>query len=311
MKRPLWISLLLVAAASGCGQHTGGAGSLPTSAPVAIHAWQRQLDHLHDLIGGSPRERAAAELVMFHRQQDPVTACMRAGGVRYTAPSWADSWRLRDSRGAGASVSLFLEPINDPDFLVRAERSEAQAQRVTSRDQRRANHAYRSLDAVDKARWDAVIKHCHLGRTSGEQWHPAVGYQSLQNAYYGLLGIGDSAAEVHAHGYERCMRAAGIQADTASVLPDAVLPNVPPDQVPATGPGGPLFQKWVATVHHAMRADAACRKSAFLAGWKALDPHIIAWEHAHTGAIAALHHRWEALVTTAEHEPGWDWPVSR
>ena len=102
-----------------------------------------------------------------------------------------------------------------------------------------------SLDPAAKARWDAVVKHCHLGRASSEGWHPAVGYQSLMNAYYGLLGIGDAAAEVHARGYKRCMAAAGIQADNASVLPDALVPDFPPDQAPAHGPGGPLFQKWV------------------------------------------------------------------
>jgi hypothetical protein len=310
MRLILSITLLIAAIASGCGQHTGEGGASPPSRPVAIPTWERQLDHLRDLIGGSPRERAAADLVLFHRQQDPFTTCMRAGGVDYTAPAWADLWRSRDSRGMGASVSLFLEPINDPDLLVRVARSEARAQRETSRDERRSNHAYASLDTADKARWDTTIKHCHLGRSHADAWHPAVGYQSLNNAYYGLLTTGDNAASAHAQGYKRCMRSAGVQADNASVLPDALLPDFPPDQAPASGPGGPLFQKWVTEVHHAMAADTRCRKAAFLAGWKTLGPHITPWEHAHATAIAALHRRWEALVSKAEHEPGWDWPVS-
>jgi hypothetical protein len=59
-----------------------------------------------------------------------------------------------------------------------------------------------------------------------------------------------------------------------------------------------------------MAVDAHCRRAAFLAGWRALGPRIAPWEHADAAAIAALHRRWEALVSTAEHEPGWDWPTS-
>jgi hypothetical protein len=310
MNRLRSISILVLVAASGCGHNSGRGGPAPPSVPVSIHRSEHRLDHLHDLIGGSPRERAAGELVLFHRQQDPFTACMRAGGIDYTQPAWADLWRLRDSRGSGASASAFLQSIDDPDFPVRVERSEAEAQRGSGRDEGRSNHAYASLDPAAKARWDAVVKHCHLGRASPEGWHPAVGYQSLMNAYYGLLGIGDAAAAVHAHGYKRCMGAAGIQADNASVLPDALVPDFPPDQAPASGPGGPLFQKWVTKVHRAMAVDARCRRAAFLAGWRILGPQIAPWERTHAAAIAALHRRWEALVSTAEHESGWDWPAS-
>ena len=173
----------------------------------------------------------------------------------------------------------------------------------------RSDHAYASLGPAAKARWDAAIKRCHLGRASTEGWHPAVGYQSLMNAYSALLGVGDAAAVRHAHGYARCMRAAGIQAENASMLPDALIPGFPPAQAPAEGPGGPLFQKWVGKVHRAMAADSRCRRPAFLAGWRALGPRIAPWERAHAPAIAALHRRWEALVSTAEYEPGWDWPA--
>jgi hypothetical protein len=309
MRLLLSISILLLATASGCGNPEGTGNPARASAPASIHAWQRQLDHLHDLIGGSPRERAAGELVLFHREQDPFTACMRAAGVEYTPPAWADMWRLRDSRGIGASASLFLEPIDDPDFPVRVERAEAEAQRAAGRDQIRSDHAYASLGAAAKARWDAAVKHCHRGRTSTEGWHPAAGYQSLMNAYYALLGVGDDAAVPHAHEYARCMRAAGIPAENASVLPDALIPSFPPEQAPAAGPGGPLFQRWVAKVHRAMAADSRCRRPAFLAGWRALGPRIRPWERAHATAIAALHRRWEALVSRAEHESGWDWPA--
>lgn len=109
-------------------------------------------------------------------------------------------------------------------------------------------------------------------------------------------------------GYARCMRAAGVDAENASVLPDALIPNFPPEQAPARGPGGPLFRKWVVRVHHVMAADTRCRRPAFLAGWRALGPQIRPWERAHAGAIAALHRRWEAMVATAESEAGWDWP---
>jgi hypothetical protein len=43
-------------------------------------------------------------------------------------------------------------------------------------------------------------------------------------------------------------------------------------------------------------------------GGLALGPQIASWERAHAAAIAALHRRWEAMVSTAEHEAGWDWP---
>jgi hypothetical protein len=309
MRLLLPISILLLAVGWGCGdaEEAGKPNRSPT--PTSIRSWEHQLDNLHDLIGGSPRERAAGELVLFHRQQDPFTACMRARGVDYTPPAWADMWRLRDSRGLAASASLFLEPIDDPDFPVRVERAEAEAQRETGRDEGRSDRAYASLGPAAKARWDAAVKHCHPGRASTEGWHPAVGYQSLMNAYYALLGVGDAAAARHAHGYARCMRAAGIEAENASLLPDALVPNFPPAQAPAEGPGGPLFQKWVGKVHRAMTADSRCRRPAFLAGWRALGPRIATWEHAHAPAIAALHRRWEALVSTAEHEPGWDWPA--
>lgn len=309
MRLLLSISILLLTAGSGCGQAEGAGKATRSSAPASIRTWEHELDHLHDLIGGSPRERAAGELVLFHRQQDPFTVCMRAAGVEYTPPAWADIWRLRDSRGIGASASLFLEPIDDPDFPVRVERAEAEAQRATGRDEGRSDHAYASLDPAAKARWDAAVKGCHHGRASAEGWHPAVGYQPLMNAYYALLGVGDDAAVRHAHGYARCMQAAGIQAENASVLPDALIPDFPPDQAPAEGPGGPLFQKWVGKVHRAMAADSRCRRPAFLAGWRALGPRIGPWEREHAPAIAALHLRWEALVSTAEHEPGWDWPA--
>jgi hypothetical protein len=104
------------------------------------------------------------------------------------------------------------------------------------------------------------------------------------------------------------MRRAGVDADNASVLPDALIPSFPPEQAPPKGPGGPQFQRWVARVHHAMSADARCRRTAFLAGWRVLGPQIAPWERAHAGAIAALHRRWEAMVAKAEGEAGWDWP---
>jgi hypothetical protein len=310
VNRALVISILVLVAA-GCGPSSEGRAAAPPSVPVSIQRWERQLDQLHDLIGGSPRERAAGELVLFHRQQDPFTACMRTAGIRYTAPAWADGWRLRDSRGAGTSATAFLEPIDDPDFPVRVARSEAQAQRAVSRDAGRSNHVYALLDPTAKARWDAAVKRCHLGRVSAEAWHPASGYESLMNAYSRLTGIGDRVGAEHGRGYARCMRAAGTPAENASVLPDALLPDFPPAQAPARGPGGPLFQKWVANVHRAMADDARCRRAAFLAGWRVLGPRIVPWEHDHATAIAALHRRWEALVSKAEHEPGWDWPVSR
>jgi hypothetical protein len=310
MNLRLSILLLVLVTAAACGPASEGGEAPPPSVPASIQRWERQLDHLHDLIGGSPRERAAGELVLFHRQQDPFTACMRAGGIDYTQPAWADGWRLRDSRGTGASTSAFLEPIDDPDFPVRVARSEALAQREVSRDEVRSDHAYRSLDPAARARWDAVVKHCHLGRASAEGWHPAAGYQSLMNSYSRLLGIGDRAAAVHGRRYARCMQAAGIQADNASVLPDALLPDFPPDQAPARGPGGPLFQRWVARVHRAMADDARCRHAAFLAGWRVLGPRIAPWEQAHATAIALLHRRWQALVSKAEYESGWDWPVA-
>ena len=310
MKLLLLISILLLAAGSGCGQPKGEAPPTRLSAPASIRTWQDQVDHLHNLIGDSPRERAAGDLVLFHREQDPVTACMRARRIDYTPPAWADMWRLRDSSGMGAEASLFLETIDDPDFPVRVERAEAQAQRQTERDQVRSDHAYASLGPAAKARWDAAIRHCQSGRHEDtEGWHPAVGYQPLMSAYYGLLRIGDAAAVRHAQGYARCMRAAGIDAENASVLPDALVPNFPPEQAPPAGPGGPLFQKWVGKVHRAMAADSRCRRPAFLAGWRALGPQIAPWERAHAKAIAALHRRWEALVSKAEHEPGWDWPA--
>jgi hypothetical protein len=310
MRLLLRISILLLATGAGCGHGEGAARPARPSVPASIRTWERRLDRLHDRIGGSPRERAAGELVLFHREQDPVTACMRARGIDYTPPAWADMWRLRDSRGSGASASLFLEPIDDPDFPVRVERAEAAAQRVAGHDQVRSNHSYASLDAAAKARWDAAIKHCQSGRQEDtEGWHPAVGYQPLMNAYYALLGIGDAAAAPHAHGYARCMRAAGVEAENASLLPDALIPNFPPAQAPSEGPGGPLFRKWVAKVHHAMAADARCRRPAFLAGWGALGPRIGPWEREHADEIAALHRRWEALVAEAEHESGWDWPT--
>jgi hypothetical protein len=300
----LTISVLMAVAGAACGGHTGAGAA---HAPESIQTWQREIDHLHDLIGGSPRERAAAELVLFHREQDPVTACMHARGVDYRPPAWADMWRLRDSRGIGTGASLFLEPIDDPDYPVRVERSEAQAQRGTGRDEGRADHSYTSLAPAAKARWDGAIKRCHPGHVSSEGWHPAVGYQGLMNAYYELLARGDDAAAPHARGYGRCMRKAGIEAENASVLPDALIPDFPPEQAPAHGSGGPLFQRWVAKVHHAMAADARCRRTAFLAGWRALGPAIGPWENDHAAAIASLHHRWEALVSVAERETGWDW----
>lgn len=309
MRRLLSVSIVLLVTASACGSAEEAGDPSQSPPPAGIQTWERQLDHLHDLIGGSPRERAAGELVLFHREQDPFTDCMRAAGIDYTPPAWADMWRLRDSRGSGASASLFLEPIDDPDFPVRVERAEANAQRETGRDEARSNHAYASLGPAAKARWDAATKRCHPGRASTEGWHPAGGYQSLMNAYYALLGVGDAAAVRHARGYARCMRAAGIHAENASLLPDALIPNFPPEQAPAEGPGGPLFQKWVAKVHRAMAADSRCRRPAFLAGWRALGPRIVPWERAHAAAIAALHRRWEALVSRAEHEPGWDWPA--
>jgi len=48
----------------------------------------------------------------------------------------------------------------------------------------------------------------------------------------------------------------------------------------------------VARVHHAMAADARCRRAAFLAGWRALGPRIAPWEQEHAAAIAALPRRW-------------------
>jgi hypothetical protein len=308
MRRLLIITIVLLAAA-GCGHQSGAAAAERSSVPPRIQAWEREADHLHDLIGGSPRERAAGELVSFHRAHDPVTACMRAHGIDYTPPLWADEWRLRDSRGIGAGFSLFLEPIDDPDVLVRVERGEALAQRGTGRGERSADHAYDSLGPAAKARWDAAIKQCQHGDEATEDWHPAAGYQSLLNAFDRLLSRGDEAAAPHAHGYGRCMRAAGIDADNASVLPDALIPDFSPEQVPRKGPGGPQFRKWVARVHHAMAADARCRRVAFLAGWRALGPQIRPWEHAHATAIAALHRRWEAMVAKAEGESGWDWPA--
>ena len=145
MRLLLPISILLLAVGWGCGdaEEAGKPNRSPT--PTSIRSWEHQLDNLHDLIGGSPRERAAGELVLFHRQQDPFTACMRARGVDYTPPAWADMWRLRDSRGLAASASLFLEPIDDPDFPVRVERAEAEAQRETGRDEGRSAAPTRRL----------------------------------------------------------------------------------------------------------------------------------------------------------------------
>jgi hypothetical protein len=307
MRAAVTIAFLVLVVGAGCGGRTG-AGPARASVTTSIHGWERELDHLHDLIGGSPRERAAAELVLFHRQQDPFTRCMRARGVDYTPSGWADMWRLRDSRGMGAGDSLFLEPIDDPDYPVRVERSEAAAQRGVGGQQTHADHAYASLGPAAKARWDAAVKRCHPGHVDPEGWHPAVGYRALMGAYGTLLARGDAAAAPHARGYGRCMRAAGVQAENASVLPDALIPSFPPEQAPAHGPGGPLFRRWVAKVHHAMAADSRCRRAAFLAGWRVLGPLIKPWERAHRTAIAAMHRRWEALVARAEHESGWDWP---
>ena len=167
----------------------------------------------------------------------------------------------------------------------------------------------RSAPAAE-ARWDAVLKRCPQGGGGREGWHPAVGYQSLMNAYYGLLGIGDTAAAAHARGYKACMHAAGGPGPTTRPCCPTRSSRLPTDQAPKSGPGGPLFQKWVAKVHRAMAVDARCRRAAFLAGWRALGPRIAPSSHAHAAAIAALHRRWEALVSTAEHEPGWDWPTS-
>ena len=309
MRLTLLMMALLLAAGAGCGHQAGAAAAERSSVPPRIQAWEHAIDHLHDLIGGSPRERAAGDLVLFHRNEDPVTSCMRAKGIDYSPAPWADEWRLRDSRGLGTGSSLFLEPIADPDYLVRVERGEALAQRATDRGERRADHGYDSLDSAAKARWDAAIKACQHGQQeSTEGWHPAAGYRTLLNGFDRLLSRGDAAAAPHARGYGRCMRAAGIDADSASVLPDALIPNFPPEQAPAKGPGGPLFQKWVGRVHHAMAADARCRRAAFLAGWRALGPRIAPWERAHASAIVALHRRWEAMVARAETEAGWDWP---
>jgi hypothetical protein len=308
--RQLLATAALLLTGAACGHQAGAAAAGRPSVPPRIQAWERQVDRLHDLIAGSPRERAAGDLVLYHRNEDPVTSCMRAKGIDYSPAPWADGWRLRDSRGLGAGSSLFLESIDDPDLLVRAERGEALAQRGTGRGERGADRAYDSLGPAAKSRWDAAIKACQHGRQeSTEGWHPAAGYQTLLNAFDRLLVRGDAAAAPHARGYGRCMRAAGVDADNASVLPDALIPSFPPEQAPAEGPGGPLFQKWAARVHHAMAADARCRRAAFLAGWRALGPLIGPWERARAGAIAALHGRWEAMVATAEGEAGWDWPA--
>jgi hypothetical protein len=132
---------------------------------------------------------------------------VNARGIDYSPAQWADEWRLRDSRGLGTGSSLFLEPIDDPDLLVRVERGEALAHRVSGRGERQADRGYGSLGAAAKANWDAAIKACQRGREeSTEGWHPAAGYQALLNAFDRLLFRGDAAAAPHARGYGRCMR---------------------------------------------------------------------------------------------------------
>ena len=291
--------------ATACGQAAGDGVSTSPAVPVQISQWERQVDHLHDLIGGSPRERAAGELVFFHSSQDRFARCMRAHGIAYKALGYADEWRYRDSRGLGASVSLWLEPIDDPGMLVRIERAEAAAQRAAGDQQARANRRYAALDPAAKERWDATTKRCPQGGEDPEGWHPAR-YQTLKNEFDAFLMRGDAAAQPHAGNYAGCMRRAGFQADNASVLPDALLPSFPPSQAPIHGPGGPKFRAWAARVRSAMAADSRCRRAAFLAGWRALGSQIAAWQRSHAQAIAAQHRAWERYVQIAEHESGWN-----
>jgi hypothetical protein len=203
-----------------------------------FQAWERQVDRLHDLIAGSPRERAAGDLVLYHRNEDPVTSCMRAKGIDYSPAPWADGWRLRDSRGLGAGSSLFLEPIDDPDLLVRAERGEALAQRGTGRGERGADRAYDSLGPAAKARWDAAIKACQHGRQeSTEGWHPAAGYQTLLNAFDRLLVRGGGAPRprlrsLHARGRRRRRQRLGAAG--------CAHPELPAGAGSGGGPGRPV-----------------------------------------------------------------------
>src|SRR5438477_88691 len=143
MKRALTILVFLLTTAAACGHNSGAATAVRSSVPAPVQRWEHQIDLLHDLIGGSPRERAAGDLVLFHRNEDPVASCMRAHGIDYRVPAWSDEWRLRDSRGLRTGSSLFLEPIDDPDYPVRVARAEALAQRGPGRAQRRAARCFR------------------------------------------------------------------------------------------------------------------------------------------------------------------------
>jgi hypothetical protein len=287
---------------------SGQAQAVPHARPGVLSptsvTGRRQVDadRLYLEITGTARQRGAGDLRAYRVEENPLTRCVRAAGLRYTPEAFVDQWINWPSAGSSTSDTGFLAATDRPEYLVLLEQSKAAAERVAAADDVAYGKAFESLSATAQVTRRAAFASCSEGRGYAEVWHPRR-YDVLDYAYHGVLDAIDvRIARKFEAPYESCMASGGYPGlrdheDLQDFL-ESKLPSI--DSIPPLGGrGNASWRAWVSLEGSAVAMDGRCRSAAYAEGMSLLAPAIRQFESAHAAQLAQETAGWDEIVKAA------------
>jgi len=215
-RRFMGVALALVvvgAALSGC------AGKIRVD-PQKVDSAAKKIDDLSEIIGGSPHQRMAGEILQYHADQDPIKACMGRSWLELLADAIRESvCRARSHSNGARRGDLVRSSRRHVDGRRRS------VERSAPNDVLAPNPGYESLDADGKTAYAKDLQGCVPRPIMKSTSHRC--RRQLGSEYTDLLGTVFKNPEIKtlAKDYRSCIRKAGYDVDDYDQLLEELVTN--------------------------------------------------------------------------------------
>ncbi|MEH1013022.1 hypothetical protein V6U90_07915 [Micromonospora sp. CPCC 206060] len=274
----------------------------PTLTGAARQAAIDRLARLSQVINGTPGQRSAGEILLYHAYQDPVRDCLARTGLSYPTLPFADPYA--GSKSLPVDGGLWLTPLT-PQTLGLADPERFALSAAQQAEQDAISSAYERLDPAARRRYDEAVIACPAPHGVGEIHFPP-SWVPLNSAYQEVLTRVAKDWRVRAAGrsYPDCMRADGFPVSTYGELIELIGARIGPASLPGYGGvGGPAWSAVVEQERAAARADARCRRTAYEVALAVVAPELVRFERRYANGLARVAGEWAAMVDRARAYP--------
>ena len=260
----------------------------------AVVAAAAHLQAVSRLITGTPRQRAAGDLLEYHAFQDPIRQCMAQRGFGYTPPPYVPAPAGPDTGSLGIGDANWFAPLR-PDSLGIGE----SYLQLPPPEPPSLNPGYTSLDEAGRARYNSALDTCGIVSTDVD--FPPMSRRLAADVLGLMLAVGRMpAVKASGRGYAMCLARYGVTADGYDDLVERVILRYGPV------PGGPAGTAWLSArrvERAAAAADVACRTRTYRIAMVLLGPRLDTFVSAHVADFAELAREWDGTVRAAAAYP--------